>query len=120
MALSKLSKKIIHIGSITTAITVIVGALGWVYNEYKDHKRNSEEELKRTIIKLIEENSKLDSLNNRIRNIEGDGMFAVGFRSDGENLYYRDIYGEIHEVFYDQEYDIYYYMDNGEFVYITI
>jgi hypothetical protein len=57
-------------------------------------------------------------LNNRLKNIEGDEMFAVGFRSNGEDLYYRDVSGNLHEVYLDEEYQLYYYMEDGEFIYL--
>lgn len=124
MAFSKFTKKIIYIASITSAVVTIGGAIGWVYNEYQTHKRKEEKQLNERIIKLIKENEnifieKIDSLNHRLKSIEGDDMFAVGFRADSNgNLYFRDKLGKSHEIFYDQQYDVYYYIDGNNFIYL--
>ena len=125
MAFSKFTKKIIYIASITSAVVTIGGAIGWVYNEYQDHKRTEEKQLNERIIKLIKENEdvfieKIDSLNHRLKNIEGDDMFAVGFRAnENGKLYYRDMSGKSHEVYYDQQYDVYYIIEDNKYIYLN-
>ena len=125
MILSKFAKKIIYIASVTSAVITLGGAVGWVYNEYQDHQRTEEKELNKRIITLIKENEdifikKIDSLNHRLKNIEGDDMFAVGFRADDSgNLFYRDLYGHSHTVYFDQVYELYYYIEDGNFIYLN-
>lgn len=125
MILSKLAKKIIYVATITGAIATIGGAASWVYNEYQDHQRTEDKELNNRIITLIKTNEdvfvkKIDSLNHRLKDIEGDDMFAVGFRADSDgNLFYRDLYGHSHKVFYDQQYDVYYIIVDNEYIYLN-
>jgi hypothetical protein len=135
MVFTTFTKKLVYIASVAGAIITISGAIGWIYNEYQNHRRTTEEQLDDRINTLIENHGntilneihqrtdmfieKLDSLNYRLKSIEGDDMFAVGFRADGSGiLYYRDNLGKSHNVFYDELYDVYYYIDGNQFIYL--
>lgn len=132
---TKIGKAVLKIAGLITSITVIIGSIGWVYNEYQERKSIREKQLDELIdqrIKnhgneiLIEINSKtelfesvVDSLQNKIDYLmENDRKFAIGYRSDGENLYYRDMYKVDHQVYWDSDLSKYYYIQDGRAVYL--
>lgn len=124
---NRLFKKIIYIASITTACVTILGAIGWIYNEYNNYKQKTDSELNERINTLVD--AKLNLFNNNINDklliiisdidslkhdmVNGSTYFAVGLRGDGSGrLWYRNEYGELFRAYYDTEYDIYYYINN--------
>lgn len=133
---TKFGKSVIKISGLITALSIIIGTIGWVYNEYQDHKETRELELDSRIDARLEDHgnkilmeiresiiifhNEVDSLQSQIDLlIDKNKSFATGFRSDGENLYYRDMYRNDHKVFWDQTYNQYYYVnENGRAVYL--
>lgn len=129
MVLNNLTKKIIYISSVITASITIIGAFGWVYNEYQDYKRKSEAELDKRINTLIENHgntilyeihertelfkTNIDSLQLQINHlIESNSYFAIGLRGDGTGeMWYRDMYGKIYKVYYYKDIQRYYYVN---------
>lgn len=137
MVLSNFAKKVIYISSVITAAVTIIGTLGWIYNEYQDYKRKTENQLDNRINELIENhgntilheihqrtelfNTSIDSLQNQINNlIESNSYFAIGLRGDGTgNMWYRDLYGKIYRVYYYRDIERYYYInDDGLAIYL--
>ena len=141
MALTNLKKKIIGTATLVGAIVVLAGYIvkpfSW-YSEYIEEKELQEkQELKTFIIDVFNDVSNgvikettreiettknlLDSLETIISEIkEGSEYFAVGFRGNGTGkLWYRDMYGNIHELYYWEETNQYYYInDEGRAVYL--
>ena len=132
---TKIGKFALKVSGIITAVTIIIGAFGWVYNEYQEHKSLREKELDQRIddriknhgnqiLKEINKKSELfyevvDSLQTQIDNlIDSERKFAIGFRSDGENLYYRDMNKVDHRVYWNSETGQYYYIENGLAIYL--
>ncbi len=137
MLLNNFTKKVLYLSSVVTASITIIGAFGWVYNEYQDYKRKSEQELDQRINHLIENHGNtilyeihertelfkqnIDSLQIQIDHlVQGNSLFAIGLRGDGTgNLWYRDAFGKIYKVFYYRDIDKYYYInDNGLAIYL--
>lgn len=135
---TKVGKSIMKIAALITSITVIIGALGWVYNEYQNYKSTTEKELDSRIddrLKehgneiLLEINEKtdlfhevVDSLRVQIdminENIEGDQLFAIGFRGDGTGeIFYRDKFGVLYKVYLSSD-NSYYYVKDGLAIYL--
>lgn len=137
MVLNNLTKKIIYLSGVITASITIIGSVGWVYNEYQDYKRKSEQQLDNRINNLIENHgntilyeihertelfkTNIDSLQLQINNlVQGNSYFAIGLRGDGSgDMWYRDLYGNIYKVYYYRDINKYYYInDDGLAVYL--
>ena len=116
------------LSNINTKIKVIIGLLvsvgvlsTGIYNGvmiYEEQVQLHKEfkELKEDYTTLKES---IKVLKNHIQKEKDDKTFQVGVRSDGEEIFYRDISGHLYKLYYSEQYSTnqetwYFYIKNGE------
>ena len=132
MFFEKISNSAKLITTISSAVIAIVAALGWVLNEYQEHKETRDNQLDEKIRNIIEEDTKeiisnIDEKTEKFENvidslsklIENESFYNTGWGSRGDNFwYYRTQDGKIHKCYYNDELGKWYYILEGKAIYL--